>query len=55
MIRWCENCKYPTKNKICKLCGSRTTLLTENVIPVFFEEKLLISYIINKDITLSQV
>jgi len=55
MIRWCENCIYPTKNKICKLCGSRTTLLTENVIPVFFEEKLLISYIINKDITLSQV
>ena len=55
MIRWCENCKYPTKNMTCKLCGSKTIQLSDIVVPVFAPEKLVISYIIGKDVTTSQV
>lgn len=51
MIRWCKNCEYPTKNKVCKLCNDKTTVLSKNAVPVFIYEKNIISYIINKDVT----
>jgi len=55
MIRWCKNCRYPTKNKICKLCNSKTEPLSKDAVPVFMPEKVILSYLLNDDITKKQV
>ncbi len=55
MIRWCKNCRYPTKNKTCKLCNNKTEPLSEEAIPVFMHEKIILSYLLNRDVTSEQV
>lgn len=55
MIRWCENCKYPTKNKICTLCNEDTKPLSNDAVPVFIYEKALLSFILEQDITYKEV
>lgn len=54
MIYWCKQCNVPyySNNEICSTCRSKGILLGGNSLaPVFLQEKKLLSYILNKDVT----
>lgn len=55
MILWCEKCQIPyytDKLDKCKICGLTGNYISEhNVIPVFLQEKKLISKILSIDLT----
>ena len=57
-IYWCPHCKVPIiKNRICPLCGSDCKSLSTTGVcnPVFLQERKLLSYILGKDLTQSDV
>jgi phosphoadenosine phosphosulfate reductase len=58
MVYWCNNCEIPIfENTICPLCGQDTIVMSSSNIcnPVYYQERKLISYIINKDVCDSNI
>lgn len=52
MIYWCEKCNIPIINrKECSLCGSKLNKISNDIRPVFIEEKKVISIILDRDVT----
>ena len=54
MIYWCNQCDIPyhSNEGLCSICGTKGMLLKGNTLtPVFLQEKKLLSYILNKDVT----
>ena len=52
-VYWCPNCQVPIiKNEICPLCGTHSKPLSTTGVcnPVFFQEKKLLSYILDVDV-----
>ncbi len=50
MIFWCDKCNIPIiDSKICTLCGKKTRQISNDLRPVFSEEKKLISIILEQD------
>ena len=56
MIYWCKKCNIPIidRNK-CSLCGSELKKISNDIRPVFVEEKKVISIILQRDITEASV
>lgn len=48
-IYWCTNCSIPLYEKECPLCGSEAEYIATDIRPVFPEESLLLSLILDKD------
>lgn len=58
MIYWCNHCAIPVfENQICPLCGNQGETITSSSVcnPVFTQEKRLMSYILDKDLSYSNV
>jgi len=56
MIYWCDECNIPIiNNEICSICGSKTRKISNDIRPVFIEEKKIISIILGKNIVNSSV
>ena len=45
-IYWCSDCKVPTYEHICPICGNEGSYIATDVRPVFIEENVLISIIL---------
>lgn len=48
-IYWCDKCNVPTFEKKCTCCGSEGHYIATDVRPVFPEEKVLLSILMEKD------
>lgn len=48
-IYWCEDCDVPVFEKECPRCGKEAKYIATDVRPVFPEEKLLLSIILDKE------
>lgn len=55
-VYWCENCKIPlihlstaVEKGICPICGGKTHYLSADLRPVFPEERLLLSCLLDKE------
>jgi len=48
-IYWCEKCNVPSFEKKCTCCGSEGHYIATDVRPVFPEEKVLLSILMEKD------
>lgn len=61
MIYWCESCGIPYHDhgavgEYCPICSYQTFVISKDIlVPVFLQEKRLLSYIINQDITKENV
>lgn len=56
MIYWCDKCNIPIiNNEICSICGRKTRKISNDIRPVFIEEKKIISIILGKDVMNSSV
>lgn len=54
MIYWCNDCKIPfySDDDNCSICNTRGFLLKGGtLVPVYLQEKKLLSYILNRDVT----
>ena len=57
-VYWCSNCSVPIiENSICPVCGNACSVVSTAGIcnPVYFQEKKLLSNIVNEDITKENV
>ena len=48
-IYWCSDCNIPIFEKECSLCGKEGEYVSTDIRPVFPEENLLISILLDKD------
>lgn len=48
-IFWCEECNVPTFDEICPRCGKATHYIATDLRPVFPEENMLVSLLINDE------
>lgn len=58
MIFWCDKCKIPYvtfSNETCRLCGTEGKALAHNLAPVFRQEKKILTEIMKKDLTQTNV
>ena len=48
-LYWCDDCNIPTYEKICPICGNEGHYIATDIRPVFPEENMLISLILEDD------
>jgi phosphoadenosine phosphosulfate reductase len=48
-IYWCDDCNIPVFDKVCDICGKEARYISTDIRPVFPEEKLLLSIILEKE------
>ena len=48
-IYWCNSCNIPVFEKICPICGNETVYISTDIRPVFPEENLLVSLLLNNN------
>ena len=54
-IAYCQHCQMPVEEttiaRRCKICGNEIKVWVNDAIPVFYEEKLVLSTLLNEDVT----